>query len=167
MTTVSLYRASIPVFVRGLRALSTELDLAAASAEARGFSSDVLGEARLYPDMLSLVGQVQRASDTSKLAGARLSGVEAPPFEDKERTFAELALRIQNTIAFLETIEPARFDEAEGKPIVTPLGSSTPETFLFEFALPNFFFHLATVHAILRHNGVPLGKLDYLGMKKP
>src|SRR6187402_97728 len=165
MQTVSLYRASIPVFVRGLRALALELEAAVASAEARGFSNEVLIDARLYPDMLALVGQVQRASDTSKFSAERLSGVIAPVFEDKERTFAELAQRIQGTIAFLESVEPTRFDEAEGKPIVTRVGTSTPDEYLFEFALPNFFFHLATAHAILRHNGVPLGKLDYLGLK--
>ena len=124
-------------------------------------------DARLYPDMLPLVGQVQRASDTSKFSAERLSGVKSPRFEDNERSFAELASRIAGTIDYLATVEPAHFEAMGDAAIVTPLGSASRERYVLDFALPNFFFHLATVHAILRHNGVPLGKLDYLGLKKP
>ena len=167
MTQLSLFRASIPVFIRGLNALAAELDAAKTSATARGFSADVFVDARLYPDMLSLAGQVQRASDTSKLSAERLSGVKAPRFEDHERTLADLSQRVANTLDYLATIEPAHFESMGEAPIVTPLGTFSRDNHVFEFSLPNFFFHLATVHAILRHNGVALGKLDYLGMKRP
>jgi hypothetical protein len=167
MSQLSLHQACVPVFIHGLKALAAELELAAASATARGFSAEVFVEARLYPDMLPLTGQVQRASDTSKFSAERLSGVKSPRFEDNERSFAELAQRIQGTIDYLATVEPAHFESMAEAPIVTPLGTASREKYLLEFALPNFFFHLATVHAILRHNGVPLGKLDYLGIQKP
>jgi len=166
MSQISLHQACVPVFIHGLKALSAELETAAVSATARGFSPEVLVDARLYPDMLPLVGQVQRASDTSKFSAERLSGVKSPHFEDNERTFAELGSRIQGTLEYLATIEPAHFEAMGEAPIVTPLGTASRERYLLDFALPNFFFHLATVHAILRHNGVPLGKLDYLGLKK-
>ncbi len=167
MSQLSLHQASIPVFIHGLKALAAELEVAAASASARGFSAEVFVDARLYPDMLPLVGQVQRASDTSKFSAERLSGVKSPRFEDKERTFAELAQRIQATIDFLATVEPAHFEGMADAPVVVQLGTFSRERYLLGFALPNFFFHLATVHAILRHNGVPLGKLDYLGLNTP
>jgi hypothetical protein len=167
MNQISLHRACIPVFIHGLRTLAAELELAAASANSRGFSTDVFVDARLYPDMLPLVGQVQRASDTSKFSAERLSGVQSPRLEDSERSFAELAHRIQATLDYLATVEPSHFEAMGDAPVVTPLGTASRENYLLGFALPNFFFHLATVHAILRHNGVPLGKLDYLGLKKP
>ncbi|HEY3253581.1 MAG TPA: DUF1993 domain-containing protein [Polyangiaceae bacterium] len=167
MSQLSLYQTSVPVFVHGLKVLAAELEAAAASATARGFSSDVFVDARLYPDMLPLAGQVQRASDTSKFSAERLSGVKSPRFEDKERTFAELAQRIQGTIDYLAGVEPAHFEGMGDAPVVVQLGSFSREKYLLDFALPNFFFHLATAHAILRHNGVPLGKLDYLGFKAP
>ncbi|MEI9936114.1 MAG: DUF1993 domain-containing protein [Pseudomonadota bacterium] len=167
MSQLSQHQACIPVFIHGLKSLAAELELATASATGRGFSPDVLVDARLYPDMLPLVGQVQRASDTSKFSAERLSGVKSPRFEDTERSFAQLAQRIQGTIDYLATVEPAHFESMGEAPVVVQLGSFSREKYLFDFALPNFFFHLATVHAILRHNGVPLGKLDYLGIKKP
>ncbi len=167
MSQLSLHQASVPVFIHGLKALAAELEVAGASASARGFSPEVFVDARLYPDMLPLAGQVQRASDTSKFSAERLSGVKSPRFEDNERSLTELGQRIQNTIDYLASVEPAHFESMGEAPVVVQLGTSSRETYLLGFALPNFFFHLATVHAILRHNGVALGKLDYLGLKTP
>ena len=167
MSELSFYQVSIPVFVRGLEVIATELGIASVSATARGFSPDVLVSARLSPDMLPLSGQVQRASDTSKFSAERLAGVASPRFEDKEQTVAELIARVQATSDYLRTIEPSHFEQMVGKPVTVALGTFSREDYLLQFALPNFFFHVSTIHAILRHNGVVLGKLDYLGLKKP
>ena len=167
MSELSFFQVSIPVFVHGLEVIATELGVASESATARGFSPDVLVSTRLYPDMLPLSGQVQRASDTSKLSAERLSGVASPRFEDKEQSVAELIARVQGTADYLRTIEPAHFEQMVGKSITVQLGTFSREDYLLKFALPNFFFHVSTIHAILRHNGVVLGKLDYLGLKKP
>ncbi|MDB5456348.1 MAG: hypothetical protein JWP92_1933 [Caulobacter sp.] len=164
---VSMHQASTPVFTRGLRNLSTLLTKAEGHAEERGYAPEVLINARLAPDMLPLSGQVQRASDTSKASVVRLTGVEAPRFPDEEKTFAELQTRIAHTIAFIEGVDPAAFDGAEQRTIELKFGAFAPslagDAFLFRFALPNFFFHLVTAHDILRHNGLAVGKLDYLG----
>jgi len=167
MSELSFHQISIPVFMRGLEVIATELEIASASAAARGFPPDVLVSARLYPDMLPLAGQVQRASDTAKFSAERLSGVASPRFEDKEQTVAELIARARNTIEFLRGIGPEHFEQMVGKPITVQLGTFSREDYLLQFALPNFFFHVSTIHAILRNNGVVLGKLDYLGLKKP
>jgi len=163
MTALSMHEASVPVLVRGLNVLSAEIAKGAAAAGERGFDPAVLVNARLFPDMLPLSGQVQRASDTSKFAAERLSGVASPRFEDVEHTFPELEQRIRNTIAYLESIEPASFAGSESKTIKISAGTFTGRSYLLHFALPNFFFHVAMTHAILRHNGVNVGKLDYLG----
>lgn len=164
MTALSMYQASVPAFIRGLKALGTELEKAAAFAAERKFDAAILVSARLAPDMLSLAGQVQRASDTSKLSGARLSGTEAPKFEDTETTLPELQERIAKTVTFLESLDPALFAGSEDKTItLNNIGSFKGDAYLLSFALPNFYFHVATAHAILRHNGVPVGKRDYLG----
>lgn len=163
----TIHRASIPVFLRALRILDTLLDKAQAYETEKGLAPDSLVAARLADDMLPLSGQIQRASDASKLAGARLTGLQAPPFEDVETTFAQLHARIANTIAFLETIDPAALDGAADREVIVR-GGKTERTFrgedyLFGFAIPNFFFHVTTAYAILRHEGVQIGKLDYLG----
>ncbi|HQS07683.1 MAG TPA: DUF1993 domain-containing protein [Xanthobacteraceae bacterium] len=164
MTALSMYQASVPVFLRGLNALVVELEKGAAFAEERGFKPDALPAARLYPDMLTLAGQVQRASDTSKASGERLSGTPAPKFDDTETTIPELLERTRNTIAYLESLDPAAFVGSEAKPItVRTTTFAGGDRYLLDFALPNFFFHLATAHALLRHTGVAVGKLDYLG----
>ncbi len=164
MTALSMHQASVPVFVRALTALSTELDKAAAFAAERKFDPTILVTSRLFPDMLSLAGQVQRASDTSKLSGARLSGAEAPKFEDVEATLPELQERIAKTIAYLESLDPVLFVGSEDKTItLNSIGEFKGDVYLLSFALPNFFFHIATAHALLRHNGVPVGKRDFLG----
>ena len=163
MTALSIHQASVPVFVRALNVLSAEIAKGAAHAAERGFDPAVLVNARLFPDMLPLSGQVQRASDGSKFAAERLSGVKSPRFDDVEKTFPELEKRIRDTIAYLEGIDPAAFAGSESKTIEISSGTFTGRNYLLHFALPNFFFHIATVHAILRHNGVNVGKLDYLG----
>ncbi len=164
MSSLNLFDASIPVFIRGLRVIAAELDIATRSATERGFAPDTLASARLYPDMIPLSAQVQRASDTSKFSAERLSGVKSPSFPDTEQTIAELSERAKNTIAFLQTVTREQFTSVAGQPVTVSLGTFTQEKYLLEFALPNFYFHVTTVHAILRHNGVALSKRDYLGL---
>ena len=163
----SVHQVTVPVFIRGLERLSDFLDKAEGFAAERGTNPNDLVAARLFPDMLPLSGQVQRASDTSKLAVARLAAIEAPKFEDVEKTFPELGTRIAETIAFLRSVTPGQLDGAEGRTIQFSAGK-TPLTFRGDayvtgFALPNFFFHVTTGYDILRHAGVPLGKRDFLG----
>lgn len=158
-----MYQASVPVFMRGLRALAAELRRGAASAAARQFDPGVLVQARLAPDMLTLAGQVQRASDTSKLSAERLTGVPSPRFADVENTMEELQERIAATLRYLQGLDPTAFEGSASRTIEISLGSMRGDIYLLEFGLPNFFFHIATAHAILRHNGVPVGKRDYLG----
>ncbi|GGF47233.1 hypothetical protein GCM10007301_03260 [Azorhizobium oxalatiphilum] len=166
MTALSMYQASVPVFCRGLAALAKELEKAAAYAAERKFEPGILVNARLAPDMLSLAGQVQRASDTSKFSGERLSGTPSPKFPDTETTFPELQERIANTISYLQGLDPAAFAGSEDKEIsLSTLGSFKGDAYLLNFAVPNFFFHLATAHAILRENGVAVGKRDFLDLQ--
>lgn len=158
-----LYQACVPVFIRGLRALAAELRRGTASAASRQFDPSILVHARLAPDMLSLAGQVQRASDTSKLSAERLSGVPSPKFPDTEATMEELHDRITATIAYLQSLKPEHFQGSEAKTLSIQQNETRGDLYLLEFGLPNFYFHLAMTHAILRHNGVPIGKKDYLG----
>jgi hypothetical protein len=157
-----MYRASIPVFIRALDNLSAILKKGEAHAGSASFI-----DARLAPDMLTLAGQVQRASDAAKGAVARLGGVDNPSFPDTEKTFAELQARIKKTIDFLQGVKPAQIDGSEQKTIEMKAGGRelkfTGIDYLLGFALPNFFFHVTTAYAILRHKGVPIGKMDYLG----
>jgi hypothetical protein len=163
----SIYQVTVPIFIRGLERLSVFLDKAEGFAAEKGIDANDFVHARLAPDMLPLSGQVQRASDTSKLAVARLGAIEAPRFEDIEKTFPELGTRIADTIAFLRSVEPGQLDGAEGKTINFKAGpnelSFRGDTYVTGFALPNFFFHVTTAYDILRHAGVPLGKRDFLG----
>ena len=164
---LSMYQASIPVFLRGLDVLSTLLDKALAHAEEGGILPEVLLGARLAPDMLPLTAQGQRASDTSKLSVERLSGVAAPKFEDSEVSFQQLQERIASTVAYLNSVSAAQLELSEERAISLDFGSFQPsfkgDAYLLTFALPNFFFHIATAHGILRNNEVQVGKLDYLG----
>ncbi|MGE0117104.1 MAG: DUF1993 family protein [Dongiaceae bacterium] len=165
--TLSMYQASVPVFLRTLVALSAILDKAAAHAAQRKVEPTVLLNTRLYPDMFPLVRQVQLAADFAKGAGARLAGIDVPKFADTESTFDELKARIAKTIDFLKTLTPARVDGSESRDITIPIGGK-PQSFkgqpyLLHFALPNFFFHATTAYDILRHCGVELGKRDFIG----
>jgi hypothetical protein len=155
------------VFLKTLTNLSAILDKGAAFAEAKKVDPSVLLGYRLAPDMLSLTRQVQIASDHAKRATARLAGVEAPVYEDTEASFAELKARIDKTIAFIKTVKPAQIDGSEAREITLKLGGNTRtlsgQTYLLHNALPNFFFHVTTAYAILRHCGVEIGKSDFLG----
>jgi hypothetical protein len=165
--TISMYQASAPRFVNTLRNLSAILDKAQAHAEAKKIDPAALTHFRLYPDMFPMKRQVQVACDTAKGAVARLAGVEVPRHEDTEETLAELKARIAKTIAFIETIKPAQIDGSEDRNIHLKLGPREIDyqglQYLLGFALPNFYFHVATAYDILRHNGVELGKRDYIG----
>ena len=165
--TISMYSASVPVFKNMLGNLSHFLDKAQAHAEARKFDPQVLVDDRLAPDMLPLRKQVQIACDAAKNGLARLSGVEAPKFEDNEVSLAELKERIRKTLHFLDSVPRAKVDGCEDKDITFPAGRDITRTlngeaYLLNVALPNLFFHVTTAYAILRHNGVELGKGDYL-----
>jgi len=167
---ISLYQASVAEFTHMLGSLAAILKTAAADAEARKIDASVFLGARLAPDMLPLTRQVQIASDGAKGAVARLAGVEAPSFADTEASFAELDERIAKTIAFIEGCDQAAIEAAAERAIVLKFPGRelnfTGESFLLRFALPNFFFHVTTAYAILRHNGVVIGKMDYLGAGK-
>lgn len=163
----SIYQASVPVFIRGLSVLATLLEKGAAHAAANGIDPAELVNARLAPDMYPLSGQVQRASDASKFAVQRLSQVESPRFPDEETTFEQLRQRVADTIAYLRSVPADKLDGAEDRRITLSFGEFKPEfqgdAYLLTFALPNFYFHITTAYDILRHAGVPIGKLDYLG----
>ena len=164
--TISMYQASVPVVVRGLTNLKGIQGKAVAHAQSRKIQESVFFNARLYPDMFPLSRQVQIASDHAK-GVARLAGLEPPPYEDNEQTFADLNARIDRTIAFLNTLTPAQIDGSEEREVSRKLGGRLMtfkgQVFLLQVALPNFFFHSTTAYAILRHNGVELGKSDFIG----
>lgn len=165
--SLSIYQASVPVFVRGMTVLADLLEKAVAHAQAEGLDPAALVNARLASDMYPLSGQVQRASDAAKFAVQRLSQGQAPKFPDEETTFAQLQQRIADTIAYLQSVTPEQVDGAESRKIVVNFGDFKPEFqgdgYLLTFALPNFYFHITTAYAILRHAGVKIGKLDFLG----
>jgi len=165
--TLTMSRLTVPVFVRGLRILSTLLEKGEAHAAQAGGAPDALLGARLADDMLPLAAQVQRASDSAKFAAQRLSGGDAPRFADDETTFAQLQARIANTIAYLESVDPALLDAGADRPIHLDWGRARGDfsgaSYLLTIALPNFYFHVVTAYDILRHQGVDIGKLDYLG----
>lgn len=168
---ISMHSASVPVFVRMLGNVLAWFDKAEANAQARKFDPQVLLAARLAPDMLPLTKQVQIACDSAKFCVARLSGGDSPKFEDKETTFEQLRERIRGTIAYLESVPAQAIDGSEAREISVPRRDGamamTGESYLKQFVLPNFFFHVTTVYALLRHNGVELGKSDYLGSLPP
>jgi hypothetical protein len=168
---ISMHSASVPIFVRMLGNLTTWLDKAESHAAARKFDTSVYLTARLAPDMLPFTNQIQIACDAVKFGIARLSGVEAPKFADDEASLADLRTRVRKTIDFIQSVPAAQIDGTEGKDVVVPRrdGSMTlkGETYLKNFVLPNFFFHVTTAYALLRHNGVELGKADFLGPMQP
>jgi uncharacterized protein len=165
--TISMYQASVPALMRSIDNLVVILEKGAADAEARKIDPTVLINSRLYPDMLPLSKQVQIVSDVSRRGAARLAGIEAPAMADTETTFAELIERLKNTNAFLTTLTPAQIDGSETKMIALPVGKETINfeglPYLLSFVLPNVYFHGTTTYNILRHSGVKLGKIDFLG----
>ena len=165
---ISMYKASVPIFVQFLTSLSAVLDKAAAFAEAKKIEPSVLLNTRLAPDMFPLLRQVRAATDHAINTGGRLSGADMPTFSNSEATVPELKERIAKTIDFLKSLDPARIDGTEDKAIRVTFPSGavrefTGQSLLLGNSLPNFYFHLTTAYAILRHNGVDVGKRDYLG----
>jgi hypothetical protein len=164
---ISMYQASAPRFANTLRNLSAILDKAQAHAEARKIEPLVLTQSRLAPDMFALARQVQIACDSAKGALARLAAVEIPKHEDTEQTFAELKARIAKTVEFVESLKPAQIDGAEEREVVLKLRGQDVKfnglQYLLGFVYPNFYFHVTTAYNILRHNGVEIGKRDYIG----
>lgn len=164
---LSMYQASVPRFVNMLTNLSAILDKAQAHVDAKKLDGTVLTSFRLFPDMLPMAKQVQIACDTAKGLVARLAGAEIPVYEDSEKTLAELKARIAKTIAFVQTFTPAQIDGTEDKDIVVKRGDKETHykgmQFLLGHATPNLYFHITTTYNILRHNGVEIGKRDYLG----
>jgi len=162
-----MYQASVPRFVNMLTNLSAILDKAQAHVDAKKLDASALTSFRLFPDMLPMAKQVQIACDTAKGLVARLAGVEIPVYEDNEKTLAELKARIGKTIAFIQTFTPAQIDGTEDKDIVVKRGDKETHykamQFLLGHATPNLYFHITTTYNILRHNGVEIGKRDYLG----
>lgn len=165
--SISMYLATVPPIRRSLSNLREILGKAAAHAEARKIDPSVLVNARLYPDMFPLSRQVQIATDMAKGAASRLAGLEPPKYEDTEATFAELVARLDKTIALLESIKPEQIDGSEERDIVIPMRDRTLTfkglPYLLDYVLPNVYFHATTAYAILRHNGVEIGKKDFLG----
>ena len=165
--TISMYQTSAPRFVAILTNLSALLDKAQAHIDAKKIDPSAILGFRLYPDMLSMTRQVQIACDSAKGGVARLAGVEIPKHEDNETSIAELKARIAKTIAFIHTIKPEQIDGTEDKTIVMKLGPNEVtfkgQQFLLNFATPNVYFHAVTAYNILRHNGIEVGKRDYLG----
>ena len=165
---VSLHAMTIPVFTRMLNNLSKLLDKAATDAEARRFDASVLLAARLYPDMLPLSRQVQIACDFAKGASARLAGIAVPSWTDEETTIADLKARIEKTIAFIASVPAADVDAGVDRDVTVQMRDRSLDmeglAYLNEMAMPNFYFHVVTAYALLRHNGVAVGKRDFIGI---
>ncbi|MEZ5833059.1 MAG: DUF1993 family protein [Dongiaceae bacterium] len=165
--TLSMYQASVPVFLRGLENLWVIVGKGAAHAEVKKIDPAVFINARLAPDMFPLSRQVQIASDAAKGCAARLAAAEVPSYPDTESNFPELEKRIEKTIAFVKGFTAAQIDGSEERAITLKIRGEDMkfrgQDYLFKVALPNFYFHITTAYDILRHNGVEVGKMDYLG----
>lgn len=165
--SITMYSASVPVFVRMFDNMTKWLDKAEAHAAAKKFDPAVYMQLRLAPDMLAFPRQIQIASDGAKFGVARLGGVEAPKFEDNESSIAELRERIAKTLAFVQSVPEANIVGTEEKDITVPRRDGSivvkGEIYLRQFVMPNFYFHVTTAYALLRNNGVELGKSDFLG----
>lgn len=166
--TTHTYTTSVPVFKQLLSSLSAILTKAEAYAAEKKFEPKVLLDARLFPDMFPLIRQVQVAADFAKSVSARLAGVEVPVYEDNEQTFADLQARIGKTLSFIESLTPAQFEGSVTREIVLRPGTPKEKkmvghTYLYHYGLPQFFFHVTTAYAILRHNGLEVGKGDFMG----
>ncbi len=166
---MSFHDAVVPAFLQILGSLSGLLTKAEAHCKAKNIQPEVLLGARLYPDMLPLTKQIQIASDFAAKTCARLTGSEVPSTPDTEKTFDELKQRLTRTADYVRAFKPAQFDGADSRDVTFPAGPTSMtlkgQQFLNAFAFPNFYFHAATAHGILRHNGVEIGKRDFLGVK--
>jgi hypothetical protein len=165
---ISMHTASIPVFKQILNALSDILNKAETHATEKKIEPDALLQARLFPDMFPLSRQVQIAADFAKSVSARLACVDVPAYEDNEQSFADLRTRIAKTIAFVDTLQPAQIDGSEERAIILRPGTPkeqkfTGQAYLLHYGLPQFFFHVTAAYSILRHNGVEIGKRDFMG----
>lgn len=161
-----LFDVTVPQFIRTLNNLNAILDKAETYAKTKNFDTTVLLNDRLAPDMFPMLKQIQIACDTAKLCASRLSGKEAPMNDDSEKTLADIKTRIQNTVKYLETFNASDFNGAETKHISQPRWEGkylTGKEYVIHHAVPNIYFHVTTAYAILRHNGVDIGKKDYLG----
>ena len=166
---MSFYDSTVPVFITILGALNGLLNKAEAHCKAKNIKEDIMLGMRLYPDMLPLTKQFQLATDFAAKGSARLAGVEVPTTPYTETTFEELRQRIGKTIDYLKTFKPAQFEGADTKDVTFPVGPTNTmtlpgQTYVNRSVFPNFFFHAATAHGILRHNGVEIGKRDFLGV---
>lgn len=166
--TISMYAASVPVFTQMLDSLSEVLRKAEEHAVAKNIAPEILLQARLFPDMFALIRQVQIAADFAKGVTGRLAETELPAYEDNEQTFADLQTRIAKTKAFIISLDSAKFAGSEEREIILRPGTPKEkklngQTYLLQYGLPQFFFHVTTTYAILRHNGVVLGKKDFMG----
>ncbi len=166
--TDAMYASSVPVFTQMLGGLAAILVKAEAHALEKNIETTALTQARLFPDMFPLLRQVQIACDFARGVSARLAGAEVPKYDDHEQTFAELGTLIERTLDFIGGLDPAQFDSAAGREIVTRPGTPKERRFngqnyLLNYGLPQFFFHVTTAYALLRHNGLDIGKRDYMG----
>ena len=165
--TISMYHASIPLLTKMLGNLETIVDKAIAHAAARKIDDTAFVEARLFPDMFTFARQIRIATDMAKGAGARLAGIDIPKFDDHEKTLPELKARLRKAIDFLQTLTPAQIDGSENKTISLTAGGNSftfkGVDYLQSWVLPNFFFHVTTAYNLLRHGGVEIGKMDFLG----
>ena len=166
--SLSMYSVSVPVFRRMLASLAAVLEKAETHALEHKIEPAALLQARLFPDMFPLIKQVQVATDFAKGASARLAGVDVPRYDDNEQTFAELQQRITKTMGYIDSVPQEAIDASGERPITHGTGERARhfdggDAYLTGFVLPNFYFHVTTAYAILRHNGVPIGKRDFLG----
>lgn len=166
--THAIYASSVPVFKQMLGGLKAVLSKAQTHATEKKIDPNALLQARLFPDMFPLLRQVQVATDFANSVAARLAGVEVPKLGDAEQSFADLQARIDTVLAFLQSLAVSQFDNAATREIVTQAGTPkekrfSGQTYLLHYGLPHFFFHTTTAYAILRHNGIELGKKDYIG----
>jgi hypothetical protein len=167
---ISMHNASVPVFKQMLQSLSHILNKAETHANEKKIEHDAFLQARLFPDMFPLVRQVQIAADFAKSVSARLANVDVPAYDDNEKSFADLQERIKKTLSFIESIDPAKFEGAASREVVLRPGTPKEKKFtglsyLLNYGLPQFFFHVTTTYSILRHNGVEIGKLDFMGLQ--
>ena len=166
---MSFYDAAVPAYLQILGALSGILGKAEAHCKAKNIQEEVLLSARLYPDMFPLARQIQTACDFAAKGCARLTGSDVPNTPDTEKSFADLQARIARTIEYVKSYKPAQFDGADARDVTFPAGGGNMtlkgQQFLSSFSFPNFYFHAATAHGILRHNGVEIGKRDFLGVR--
>ncbi|MEB2843835.1 DUF1993 family protein [Rhizobiales bacterium RZME27] len=167
--SLSLYDVTLPAFIRSFENLSAILKKGEAFADEKGLEHKTLLEARLIEDMGPLTAQIQRASDTAKFVAVRVAGIDNVPMADEEVTFADLHARIEKTVEILKAVEASAMDGKDEIEVVLKTGSGsktfTARDYVLGFAIPNFYFHVTTAYAILRHKGVPIGKMDYLGSR--